>query len=250
MANSKTFLHVFVIGAASNNSSTGQIPMSDNIKEFQESHPNIMPYFYFIDPLHRNLPDFLMLHELMKDEIPLCAIANKFDPMKLRDEYKILAEDEVLFIDYAQIADTENAWKSLVGDNKRMFFYIAHVMGNPVLDMNVAYDTAKAGKYTISSDCKIPKNISKSHKASLIKELEKLINYARLLPTHSDSPPPPDWLIAKDKLIRDGSINDLFLLRAESESIIETFFRLNGTDIYTLKETQWFSVGKQIIENA
>lgn len=246
----QTFLHVFVIGAASNKSSTGQIPMPDTFHEFKKSHPHLMPYLYFIDPLHRNLGDFFMLHNLMENEVPLCGIVGKFDPSDLADKYKILPGDEALFVDYAQIADTESAWKSLIGDDGKMLFYLAHNVDNPILDLEVAYSTAQAGNYKISSECPVPKGLSKSRKTSLINELKTIIDYARLLPAHSGSPPAPEWLIKNDARIRASSTDDLFLLQAESEAIIASFFSLNGTDIYKMKDTQWMSTARQIIERA
>ena len=248
MANS-TFLHVLVIGAASNRSSWGQVPASQSIKLFQLLHPEYVVYFYFIDPDHRNMLDFLFFHSLMDDGVPLCVVAKAFDPTKLSSEYKIFPDDKVLIVDYAGIADTESAWKSLVkGDN--ISFYIAHTMESPVLDMVRAYETAHAGMYSISSDCPIPKGISKTHKIALINELRTLINYTRLLPTHSASPPPPDWLVKKDAHVRDASLDDLFLLRATSETTLESFFAHNGIDMYSLKDAQWFAAGKQLIDGA
>jgi hypothetical protein len=244
------FLHVFVIGSASNKESTGQIPMSDKFYEFKKSHPHLLPYLYFIDPLHRNLGDFLMLHELMKDGVPLCVIVDRFNPSDLADKFKILPRDEVLFIDYAQIADTERAWKSLVGDDGSMLFYLAHNIGNPILDLEVAYSTAKANNYKISSECSIPKGMSKTHKASLLSELKTVIDYARLLPAHSGSSPAPEWLVKNDARVRGSSADDLFLLQAQSEATIASFFSLNGVDIYKMKDTQWMFEARKIVENA
>jgi hypothetical protein len=246
----QTFLHVFVIGSASNKESTGQIPMSDTFHKFKKSHPHIMPYLYFIDPLHRNMGDFLMLHELMKDGVPLCVIVDRFRPSDLADRFKIVAGDEVLFIDYAQIADTERAWKSLVGDDGNTLFYIAHNTGNPILDLEVAYSTAKANNYKISAECSIPKGMSKTHKTSLINELKTVIDYARLLPAHSDSSPVPEWLVKNDARVRGASMDDLFLLQAQSEATIASFFSLNGADIYKMKDTQWMFEARQLIERA
>lgn len=251
MLKSSTFLHVLVMGASSSYNSPGRIPTIEDVKPFQLLHPDYTVYFYFIDPGHRsNAADILMFHQLMDADIPLCVVPRVFDPSKFAEEYKIMPDDKVLFVDYSGLADSEKEWKNLIGDDRRWLFYIPHMMGSPTLNMERALETAYASQYTISSSCAVPRGLTAKQKASLIEELEPLITYARLLPSSSDPKEVPKWLKDRDSLVRDSSTDELFMIQASAESALCSFFSHNGVRIYAVRDASWFATAKRLIENA
>src|SRR5437016_1801590 len=147
------FTHVFVIGAASNDVSKGQIPSAESIQTYAFDHPGRTLYFYFIDPKHAdNAKDFEALYALIEAGISLSIIPRNFEPDKFLSEYKVFPEDQALFIDYAKVLECEQEWLETLPSENHLF-WSAYAAGSPVLCLKKAFSAARAWKrYNLYTD--------------------------------------------------------------------------------------------------
>ena len=213
MANSDPFLHVLVIGAASNHSSAGQIPEPGDVLEFLESRSGPV-LFYFIDPAHRsNEDDAKRLSGLQAAGVPLCMVARAFKPEQFRQEYKVMPGDEMLLVDYASIASCEQEWVSLLGGTAGWFYWAPGCAGPRLVPSEAWEASHRWRQHTIYSAVPVPTSLSQSHKRGLLRELDKLLLYSRVLPLDEKDPDPPAWLQEQDALVAGADRVQLIEIR-------------------------------------
>jgi len=244
----KSFLHVLIIGSASNDKSLGQIPDVETTTNFIAAHPTLTVYLYFIDPNHRlREEDLTKFSQLMDAGIPLTTIYLKFEAEKLSSNYKIFPEDYVLLIDYAGIATCEQEWVDKVGNKKQWYFWTPGCAGKS-LDLAEAWRSAHSwAPYTIHSNKAVPDSLSKEHGKYLLTQLDKLLLYSRVLPSDEKDPEPPLWLQESDPAITGGDRQTLICIRKSAESVLYDFMMSNGVDMWKESPKQWATIVRRIL---
>ena len=86
--------------------------------------------------------------------------------------------------------------------------------------------------HTIYSETPVPRELSRAHRQSLLKELDTLLLYDRLLPGDRKDPDPPSWLTQQDPLVGAGSRKDWITMRESAVIALEAFFRVNRVDFW------------------
>jgi hypothetical protein len=247
----KSFLHVLIIGSASNTTSEGQIPDPITTRNFIDSHPTMTVYLYFIDPNHRSRPeDWNKFSQLMDAEIPLTVINQNFLIPEISKNYKIFPEDSVLLIDYAGIATCEQEWIELVGNRKNWYFWVPGCYGKR-LDLTEAWREAHSWiQHTIHSEFPVPKSLSKNHKQYLLVELNLLLLYSRLLPSSERDPDPPNWLRERDPVITGSDKQTWISIQHSAEFALHNFMKNNGIDMRENEQKKWVTIVRQILDGS
>lgn len=245
----KSFLHVLIIGSASNDSSPGQIPDVESVTNFIAAHPKLTVYLYFIDPNHRlREEDLAKFSQLMDAGIPLTTIFIKFEASQLSSNYKIFPEDYLLLIDYAGLATCEQEWTELTGRKKRWYFWVPGCYGES-LNLTKAWRSAHSWTpHTIYSEDAVPESLSKAHKQYLLVELDKLLLYSRVLPEDEKDPDPPLWLQEKDPAITGSDRPTLISIRKSAESVLHNFMANNEVDMWKNPPKQWATIVRRILK--
>lgn len=244
-----SFLHVLIIGSASNDSSPGQIPDVETIANFITAHPKLTVYLYFIDPNHRlRGEDLAKFSQLMDAGISLTMICLKFEASQLSSAYKIFPEDYLLLVDYAGIATCEQEWAELTGQKKQWYFWVPGCFGES-FNLTNAWRSAHSWiPHTIYSKNAIPAELSKSHKQYLLVELDKLLLYSRVLPSDEKDPDPPLWLQEKDSAITGSDRSTLISIRKSAESVLYDFMSNNEINMWENPPKQWATIVRRILK--
>lgn len=244
------FVHVFVIGAASNENSEGQLPVQEDLVSFQKNNPDKTFYYYFIDPKHReNKRDQLLFNSYIDGEVPCTFVYSPFAYKTFNREYKVLPEDETLFIDYAGVSASEYEFVREFGSHRSNWWYLSPGCNSGKLEIKKAYETSREiPKYTIFDETKVPPKLSQAYKEQLLSEINKYTLYVRLLPIEETDSDPPEWMKERDELIREGCRSTWKVLRESAENILTRFFVVNDVDIYQFPTSQWYSVARRVLE--
>lgn len=244
----KSFLHILILGSASNSTSKGQIPEPETTMNFVLSHPKLTIYLYFIDPTHRTrAEDLEKFSRLMDAGIPITMICQNFSALDLSKNYKIFPEDYLLLIDYAGVATCEQEWIEKIGKRKNWYFWVPGCYGK-CLDLTEAWREAHSWiPYTIYSKSIVPESLSKNHREYLLVELDKLLLYSRVLPADEKDPEPPIWLQERDPLITGNDRQTLICLRKSAESVLYDFMMNNGVDMWKHSPKEWTTIVRNIL---
>jgi hypothetical protein len=221
----KKFFHILIIGAADNSNEIeikGQLPLAQNVLEFEQKHPDYQIYLYCIDPNHfisKNDQQIFASYDEAK--IAYVMILRNFSFKSFHQEYKILPEDKAFFIDFANITRSEFDWFSNLG--KKWIYYTPGCAGER-LDLLKDYTKAQSIPfYTIYDNIPIP-SLSQAYRESLLAELNKLIVYAR----HAGNP--PEWLL-KDEMIKDTDFDTRLQIQISSHQVLDNFFKVNNQSL-------------------
>lgn len=246
----RCFVHVFVIGAASNEDSEGQLPVQEDLVSFQRDNPDKTFYYYFIDPRHReNKRDQLLVGSYMDAGVPCTFVYSPFAYRTFNREYKVLPEDETLFIDYAGVSVSEYDFVREFGKHRHNWWYLSPGCNSGRLEIKRAYDSSREiPKYTIFDETKVPPKLSQAYKEQLLSEINKCILYVRLLPNGETDSDPPEWMKERDDLIRGGCRSTWKILRDSYEKALAGFFTVNEIDIYQFPTTRWYGVARRVLD--
>jgi len=249
------FFHVFVIGSAGFDSyegvpgSKGQLPSVDNLQEFMSIRaidsktPNHC-YFYFIDPRHLEVKsDVIAMQAYQNANIPFSFVNRPFSWDTFRKSYRIESNDHVLMVDYANYSTSEYEFSSRFGVRNNWHYWCPGCAGSR-LDVEQAYIKARAiPSYSIHGSKPFPIKVSKDYREGVMKELNQLLIYARLLPATSSDPRPPNWILAEV-----GKDEDTWAIMRESAyQVLSAFFAANGKDYTGIPVTQWYTLVRDII---
>lgn len=246
---SVNLLHIVVIGAAGcPPDSEGQLPLADNIIQFASMNPDKVPYFYFMDPRHWDVPNDIKTFQTYNEiGVAYCVITKNFRFDDFSTLFKIGKNDEVLFVDYANITSSEAEFITRFGERPSWNYLRPGCMGSR-LDLICDYKQAqRVSHYTIHSDMPVPQYLSKEHREDLIKEISQLMGYIRYLPTDSKGLDPPQWL--RNQI---GDDRELWKEMYESaREVIVHFFEQNNMTTYNKFQIQnWDKLLKEIVMSA
>jgi len=249
MSSSKTFFHIFLIGAASNSQSEGQLPDVNSLVTFQENNPDKIVYYYFIDPGHRNNErDRQLIYSYMESGIPCTIVYSPFAYKTFNKEYKVLPGDEALFIDCAGVSASEHDFIQAFGKNRQNWWYLTLGCSSGKLEISQAHKASRdVPKYTVLDDCKVPLNLSYAYREQLLGEINKYVLYVRLLPSKGTDPDPPEWMRERHDIIREGYRSTWKILRESAEHILHNFFAVNEVEIYAYPTTEWYAAAKKLL---
>lgn len=244
----KSFLHVLILGSASNDKSPGQIPEPETARSFIDAHPKLTVYLYFIDPNHRlREEDLSKFSQLMDAGVPITMISQQFAASDLSKKFKIFPEDMLLLIDYTGVATCEQEWTELLGYKKQWYVWVPGCSSKR-LDLAEAWRSAHSWTpHTIYSKVPVPESLSENHKKYLLVELDKLLLYSRVLPADEKDPEPPLWLQEKDPLITGSDRQTLICMRKSAESVLYDFMLINGVDMWKNPQKQWATIVRRIL---
>jgi len=99
--------YVLVIGAATNNPQTVQLPNASNLKSFIDRYPSRSFTFYFIDPAHReNKTDQEFFQKYREFGVDIEVSYGSFSLDRFMHESPLQKVD-CIFIDYAGVTNSE-----------------------------------------------------------------------------------------------------------------------------------------------
>lgn len=243
-----TYLHVFVIGAASSLPSPGQLPSPANLSAFLANHPDKYCHFYFIDPQHYEVKADLEIFALYQQEdLAFSVVPRIFQFSSFYQEYRIDPGNECLFIDYAGVTTSEYDFLSNLGDKPGWFYWSPGCAGSR-LDLEEAWNIARnVPRYTLYSRGKVPAQLSPAYRYSLALELNQVCIYARLLPSSEHDPPAPEWLRERDQAVYQATPEILGMMKTSAFHVLSQFFLNNDSDISGLEDRQWYAEGKKLL---
>lgn len=245
----KTFFHVFVIGAASNSSSPGQLPDVKNLISFSDDHSDLQCYWYFIDPSHTdNKKDSEQFAEYTAHNIPFTVVDGgdhkNFSVETFFAGYKVLPSDNALFVDYSGQFECEYDMSMRLGQR---FLYSVPGCYGIQLDMNKTFrDATELVKYNIFSDDPVPEDMTYKNRMGVKRDIDKLIVFVRMLPLIASDPDPPKWLLDQYPVIGDTREN-WYLYRTETEDKLNDWFLTNEIDIYVHDSRTWSGLARKIL---
>ena len=221
---------VFIIGAASNNASKGQLPDVDNLKQtLQESKDDF--YFIFIDPVNNQddknkfnsyigTINFIVKYECF---IPGVYLESYFEKNKKGDVY-IINYTGISEYEFIKIYGRDNIWYYCPGCiSKKLDFY------------NVFKNIKQYPRYLLEDNIQVPKNLSVIYKEELRKDISNIICLVK------SKEPYQDWL--KEYY----NFCDIEIIKENALIVLKNFCNINNI-ILDKDSNKWYSQIYQVLK--
>ncbi len=234
--------HILIIGSAGNFDSKGQLPLVSSIKTFIESNHNKCCYFYFIDPNHFECDnDMKLMTTYYNAKINFSFINRNFSFDTFQKEYLINNNDEALFIDCANIVSSEYEFVNRLGNNTKWYYY-CYGCNSPQINLMDIYNKAKViPHYTIYSETKVPRNISKNYRVDILNDLQPYLSVIKYLTLDKENI--PQWIKT-----RFGNEQNYDILLENSYNIVINLFEHNDIiDYNSIDVSKWSDIARKII---
>lgn len=242
-------LHVFVIGAASKDKIPGQLPSIEHVKLFSSKYPEYNTHYYFIDPMHiASEIDVKIFDEYCAENISYTFIPIYFDLTSFDKRYKVLPGEEALFIDYADVTESEYDFVSKLGTNPKWYYYTHGLFGPPKLNILDAYNIAKnIPHFNIHSLGPVPTHLSYFYRQNMMKDINKLIICIDLLPANKEKKAPPDWMLLTSDLTKGMDIDTIVEYRKSAYDMLSEFFKKNNKQLSNYKQKDYYIMAQAVM---
>lgn len=219
--------HIFVIGAASNEHSEGQLPSCKDMQAWFTIYPNST--FYFIDPAHDNESDEIVFESYTEQNLLFRVIVGIFELSKFHSTYQIKNADTCLFIDYASIELSEYAYQKWFRTS--WDYYVPGCYASKLVPLDALRIAKAISRYSINSNEPVSQYYMQSnYKHDVKNELFIYSMRARLLKQDKI----PQWLL--DMLPPDVPVKQLY---KEAKDILQYWFYINGYTLNNIPEARW-----------